>query len=98
MAPIGDTTDLDATDAAATAGDINRNDHDRARTRKLASRSANVHKRRRLVLWIVLGAIVAGAAAFLVYRLYFSPDPIILPTPTATAQAASPHCTAGRGH
>jgi hypothetical protein len=48
------------------------------------------HKRRRLVLWIVLGALVAGAAVFLAYRLYFMPDPITLPVPTVTAQAATP--------
>jgi len=48
------------------------------------------HKRRRLVLWIVLGALVAGAAVFLAYRLYFMPDPVTLPVPTVTAQAATP--------
>jgi hypothetical protein len=48
------------------------------------------HTRRRLVLWIVLGALVVGAVVFLAYSLFFKPDPVTLPVPTVTAQAATP--------
>ncbi len=48
------------------------------------------HRRRRLVLWIVLGALLAAAAGTVLYRLYFLPEPLILPVPTVTAAAPAP--------
>ena len=48
------------------------------------------HRRRRLVLWIVLGAVIAAGAGIFVYRLAFLPEPITLPVVTVTAQAPTP--------
>jgi hypothetical protein len=89
MARVGDTAEPATNDAAAlawappeaTAIDENP---------EVGVKIEMTHKRRRLVLWIVLGALVAGAAVFLAYRLYFMPDPVTLPVPTVTAQAATP--------
>ncbi len=89
IARVGDTTEMNATDAMAptdTPTETTSTDENPEAGVKIGK----THKRRRLVLWIVLGALVAGAAAVLVYRLYFMPDPIILPAPIATAQAATP--------
>ena len=89
MARVGDTTELNATDAMAPTGTST----ETTTTDEIPDAGMKIgktHKRRRLVLWIVLGALVAGAAVFLAYRLYFMPDPVILPVPTATAQAATP--------
>ncbi|NYI42558.1 hypothetical protein [Demequina lutea] len=89
MARVADTTELKATDTVTPAGSsteataTGHNPEEAVKTRK-------AHTRRRLVVWIVLGALVAGAAVFLAYRLYFMPDPVILPTPTATAEAPAP--------
>jgi hypothetical protein len=89
MPRVEDTVEPAASDAAALAWTspeataTNQNPEMGVKTEKS-------HKRRRLVLWIVLGAVVAGAAVFLAYRLYFMPDPVTLPVPTVTAQAATP--------
>lgn len=48
------------------------------------------HRRRRLVLWIVLAALLAGAAGTFVYRMYFLPEPEILAVPTIVAEAPMP--------
>ena len=90
MARIDETTELPAlglraTDSAALAetgaGVISTGENGAAvKTRK-------THRRRRLVLWIVLGAVIAAGAGTLVYRMYFLPEPVTLPVPTATAQA-----------
>jgi hypothetical protein len=89
MAQVGDTAGPNATNAAPPKG-TSTEEAATGESLEAAGKVGKVHKRRRLVLWIILGALVAGAATFLVYRLYFPPDPVILPTPTATAQAAAP--------
>jgi len=45
---------------------------------------------RRPVTWIVVGVLAAAGLAWGAYRLFFMPEPIILPAPVSVAPAATP--------
>lgn len=47
-------------------------------------------RRTLVVLLSILGVVVLAAAGYFSYQQWFTPDPIILPTPTATAAAPEP--------
>ena len=89
MAPLGDTTEIDATDAATLAA-ASAGDQATGENAMAAVATQKTHRRRRLVLWIVLGTVIAAGAGILVYRLAFLPEPVTLPVPTVTAQAPTP--------
>ncbi len=89
MAPAGEAADARPTETAP-GRDTATEPAATSESPETGPKPAKTHRRRRLVLWIILGLVVAGAATFLAYRLFFTPEPIILPTPTATAQAAAP--------
>ncbi len=89
MAQISDIAEFNVTVAAAAAA---ASSVDTATQESAMSdvKDKKISKPWRLVLWIVLGALVAGAAGALVYLQFFLPDPIILPVPTITAAAPAP--------
>ncbi|NTV39699.1 MAG: hypothetical protein HGA51_07050, partial [Demequinaceae bacterium] len=84
MERIGDTTEMGAPAAQSAAN------AETGGPSAVEVTTRKTHRRRRLVLWIVLAAVIAAGAGVLAYRLFFLPEPITLPVPTTTAPAPTP--------